>query len=101
MTKHNGACNFEQAKRGDFKVCTRFGCKERFPCAGNDCGHSDCVETRGELPKCHYCLKRVDGAKGDTWTSWAIHGLTRAAHYTCRSQHASPVERVRWGELSQ
>jgi hypothetical protein len=113
---HSGACNYEQAKRGNFEVCTRTGCKERFPCAGNDCGHLDCIEERGELPKCHYCGKRVEGrpagicspsstfepiTKSDdngTWTPWSVRGLNRAVHYSCRSQNASPEERARWGD---
>ena len=95
---HTGACRFEQAKRGNFEVCGRPDCSERFPCPSNDCGHSDCIAARGHLPKCHYCGKTVTGEKGDRWTPWAVHGKNRAVHYTCRSENASPEERARWGD---
>jgi hypothetical protein len=95
---HKGPCTYEQSKRGAYEACTQPNCKERFPCAGNDCGHMDCIERRGTLPKCHYCGKKVEGKKDDRWTAWAVHGKTRAVHYTCRNAVASPTELARWGE---
>lgn len=90
-------CLWSPAKRGTFLVCSV--CEDRFPCAGNDCGHMDCIETRGELPKCHYCSKRVEGPKGESWTPWLIHGHTRAAHYSCRDANSTPAELARRGAL--
>lgn len=96
---HTGACNYENAKRGDFQVCTRVGCKERFPCAGNSCGHLDCIEAREKPPKCYYCEKLVEGARGEDWGTFLVHGHTRAGHYTCRDKHASPADRARTGAV--
>lgn len=92
-------------------------CSYRFPCRDEDCGHLDCMERRGQLSLCHYCRRRVEGPCGGfgvrpckllvleaaggedaTWTIWSVHGVSRAVHYACRSAHASPAERARWGE---
>lgn len=96
--------------------CTK--CSWRFPCAGNDCGHLDCIEFRQQLPLCHYCRKRVEGSPGGfsllnsfyppirqmggqdaSWTIWDVRGVTRSVHYACRNERASPAELARWGEL--
>ncbi len=88
---------YEPSKRGGFEVCVVSGCTERFPCSSNDCAHSDCIEARNKLPKCHYCGEIVQGSKGDDWCAWAIHGHTRAVHYVCRDKVAGPAERARTG----
>jgi hypothetical protein len=31
-----------------------------------------------------------------TWTSWNVHGVTRAVHYSCRDKVASPADLFRW-----
>ena len=99
MSKHSGSCTFEQARRGDHEVCSVTGCRERFPCAGNDCGHLDCIERRGKLPKCHFCGQQVSGCRSTEWSTGAVHGKTRAYHYDCRDQHASPNDRARRGDI--
>jgi hypothetical protein len=92
-------------------------CSWVFPCREDSCGHMDCIDFKGELPRCHYCDKRVQGSPGGicspssqvpemrvdggpdaSWTPWSVRGVTRAVHYTCRSQHATAEERARWGE---
>lgn len=97
MPKHAGKCDFQPAKRGDFEACTTPGCSERFPCAGNDCGHLDCIERRGKPPRCHFCSEQVAGPRGELWNQMLVHGHTRAGHYACRDAKASPAERVRTG----
>jgi hypothetical protein len=89
-------------------------CSWTFPCRETTCGHLDCIEFRGELPHCHYCNKRVQGSPASmrsatsqlkelrnwddngTWTTWSIHGVTRAVHYSCRDKNASPADLFRW-----
>lgn len=90
-------------------------CSWTYPCRGNDCGHSDCIEFRGELPLCHYCRKRVQGSpagfsvrpcpnvpeleKDDpesAWTRWSVRGVTRAVHYCCRDACSPPHDLMRW-----
>jgi hypothetical protein len=83
---HTGSCTFEQSKRGTHEVCSKLGCKERFPCAGNDCAHLDCIERRGTLPKCHKCSKIVSGVRGEDWAPILFHNKTRAAHYECKGE---------------
>lgn len=92
--------------------CTN--CSWTFPCREETCGHLDCFEFRGELPRCHYCDKRVKGSPSSicspssklpqlqttseaaTWTTWNVHGTTRTVHYSCRDENASPAELYRW-----
>lgn len=90
-------------------------CSWTYPCREETCGHLDCMEFRGHLAQCHYCEKRVRGSPGSicspsstiselrqtagdvaTWTSWNVHGVLRAVHYTCRDSNASPAELFRW-----
>jgi hypothetical protein len=90
-------------------------CSWRFPCPDNDCAHSDCMEFRGELPRCHYCRERVQGSpagfssrpcpnlslleKDDpsgSWTRWSVRGHTRAVHYCCRDASSPPHDLMRW-----
>lgn len=90
-------CMWSPAKRGNFLVCST--CDDRFPCAGNTCGHLDCIETRRKPPQCHYCTQVCEGPPKGSWTPWAVHGHTRAVHYSCRNDHASPADCSRWGGL--
>jgi hypothetical protein len=92
MAKHKGECSFQQSKRGAFEVCSRQGCNERFPCAGNDCGHLDCIEVRGKPPKCHFCSNQVKGLRGEDWGTGLVHGHTRAFDYSCRDGQAPAAE---------
>lgn len=81
--------------------CTK--CSWVFPCRDNDCAHGDCLDFRAELPRCHFCRKRVQGSPAGfrmpgspvpelrdfggqdaSWTAWSVRGVTRAVHYTCR-----------------
>lgn len=94
---HAGPCDYVQSKRGIFEICSKPGCSERFPCAGNTCGHLDCVDVRGKAPNCHLCNKVCAGSRGEEWTSCVLSGMTRAAHYSCRDTAAGPADRVRTG----
>lgn len=95
-------------------------CNWRFPCPDNDCGHGDCMEFRGELPRCHHCRERVQGSPSGfsfspcpglpqleksepegSWTRWDVHGHTRAVHYCCRDAKAAPHELRRWYGLDK
>jgi hypothetical protein len=95
---HTGRCDFQPARRGDFEVCSHPDCNERFPCAGNDCGHLDCIDRREKAPKCHFCEASVaPGVRGVDWGTGNVHGQSRAYHYECRDEHANPADRVRTG----
>jgi hypothetical protein len=89
--------NIVPGRKEGTERCTK--CSWRFPCPEATCAHADCLEAKGVPPKCYYCMKRVEGPMDDKWTRWSVRGHTRAVHYTCRSEHATPAERVRWGEL--
>jgi NAD-dependent SIR2 family protein deacetylase len=63
-------------------------CKWQFPCRESTCGHSDCIEFKGKLPRCYYCKKQVHGPAQEEWVGWNIYGHTRAVHYSCRDAAA-------------
>lgn len=77
-------------------------CSWAYPCREENCGHSDCIEFRGELPRCYYCKKRVEGpptsfanakselevlrvgSKDGTWGTGNVVGVNRSFHHACR-----------------
>jgi hypothetical protein len=91
-------------------------CSWTFPCREETCSHFECIDFRGKLPKCYYCLGRVVGSPGGrssatavlevlrvsggdsaSWTPWSVRNISRAVHYCCREAVASLEERKRWG----
>jgi hypothetical protein len=74
--------------------CT--SCSWRFPCPEATCAHLDCIEFKGELPRCYYCEKRVEGPIHGTWTPWNVRNHTRAVHYCCRDACADLEDLGRW-----
>lgn len=101
----NHICMWGPAKRGSWLTCSI--CDDRFPCAGNDCGHMDCVLEKKKMPNCHFCGRVVHGstlykpsgsiseglqgllAESGDWVMVNGRGVTFAAHACCRDAYAS------------
>lgn len=99
----NHRCLWGPAKRGAWMACSI--CDDRFPCAGNDCAHMDCIVERQKMPKCHFCghvvygagpskvlgdvpegLQELQGEEGD-WVPVNGRGNVYAAHTCCRDTY--------------
>lgn len=96
------ACKHErvEGRKPGTERCKK--CSWTFPCADKNCGHSDCIDFRGELPKCYYCGTKVDGNPSNfrvanaqveelrvadpngSWGTGNVVGCARSFHHACR-----------------